>query len=563
MKHTGLRKPFAVTALCAAVAMSSLHAWAVTDQEILNDAKSTDQIVTNGLGLQGQRYSTLDALNTNNINQLRPVWGFSLGGEKQRGQEAQPLIKDGVMYITGSYSRVYALDARTGKELWQYDARLPDGIMPCCDVINRGVALYDDLVIFGTLDAKLVALNKDTGKVVWKKTVADYKAGYSLTAAPLVVNGKLITGVSGGEFGVVGKIEAYNAKNGELLWTRPTVEGHMGYVWKDGKKVEAGISGGEAGKTWPGDLWKTGGAAPWLGGYYDPDTDSLLFGTGNPAPWNSHLRPGDNLYSSSRLALDPNDGSIKWHFQSTPHDGWDFDGVNELISFDYQEGGKTIKAAGTADRNGFFYVLDRTNGKFIRGFPFVDKITWAKGLDKERSADLRRRQPSGQSERGRQGQIRVRRAVVPRWQELDAHGLQPGHRAVLRAVQRVGHGHLERGRRLQEGRGLPGCRLHHQAAQRGLHRRAARHRSEDRQGSLALQQLRATVGRRAGHQGQPGVHRQPGRLPDGVRRQDRQESLRVQHRFGHRRFSGYLGDGRRAVRFRPVRLGWCGPSVGR
>ncbi|MDC6684697.1 PQQ-binding-like beta-propeller repeat protein, partial [Leclercia adecarboxylata] len=146
------------------------------------------------------------------------------------------------------------VDARTGKELWQYDARLPDGIMPCCDVINRGVALYDDLVIFGTLDAKLVALNKDTGKVVWKKTVADYKAGYSLTSAPLVVNGKLITGVSGGEFGVVGKIEAYNPKNGDLLWTRPTVEGHMGYVWKDGKKVESGISGGEAGKTWPGDL---------------------------------------------------------------------------------------------------------------------------------------------------------------------------------------------------------------------------------------------------------------------------------------------------------------------
>ncbi len=151
------------------------------------------------------------------------------------------------MYVTASYSRVFALDARTGKELWQYDARLPDGIMPCCDVINRGVALYGDLVIFGTLDAKLVALNKDTGKVVWKKTVADYKAGYSITAAPLVVNGKLITGVSGGEFGVVGKIEAYNPKNGELLWTRPTVEGHMGYVWKDGKKVENGITGGEAG----------------------------------------------------------------------------------------------------------------------------------------------------------------------------------------------------------------------------------------------------------------------------------------------------------------------------
>ncbi|MDH4561250.1 PQQ-dependent methanol/ethanol family dehydrogenase [Pseudomonas sp. BN411] len=384
MKPATPNQLFARTLLCVAMALSSSLALAgVTDQEILDDAKSTDQVVTNGLGLQGQRYSTLEALNSDNVQQLRPVWALSFGGEKQRGQQAQPLVKDGVMYVTGSYSRVFAVDARTGKKLWQYDARLPDGIMPCCDVINRGVALYDDLVIFGTLDAKLVALNKDTGKVVWRKTVADYKAGYSISAAPLVVKGKLITGVAGGEFGVVGKIEAYNPKNGELLWSRPTVEGHMGYVYKDGKKVENGISGGEAGKTWPGDLWKTGGAAPWLGGYYDPDTDTLLIGTGNPSPWNSHLRPGDNLYSSSRLALNPEDGSIKWHFQTTPHDGWDFDGVNELVSFDYKDGGKTVKAAATADRNGFFYVLDRTNGKFIRGFPFVDTVTWAKGLDKE------------------------------------------------------------------------------------------------------------------------------------------------------------------------------------
>ncbi|MFC3607379.1 PQQ-dependent methanol/ethanol family dehydrogenase [Stutzerimonas tarimensis] len=381
MKHTGLRKPLALTALSAAMALSSLPAWAVTDQDIMNDTKTQGEIVTNGLGVQGQRYSTLDTLNASNVQQLRPVWAFSFGGEKQRGQQAQPLIKDGVMYLTGSYSRVFAVDARTGTKLWQYDARLPDGIMPCCDVINRGVALYDDLVIFGTLDAKLVALNKDTGRVVWRKTVADYKAGYSISAAPMIVKGKLITGVAGGEFGVVGKVDAYDPKTGELLWTRPTVEGHMGYVMKDGKQVENGISGGKPGQTWPGDLWKTGGAAPWLGGYYDPETDSILIGTGNPAPWNSHLRPGDNLFSASRLALNPDDGSIKWHFQTTPHDGWDYDGVNELISFDLVEGGKTIKAAATADRNGFFYVLDRTNGKFIRGFPFVDKITWAKGLD--------------------------------------------------------------------------------------------------------------------------------------------------------------------------------------
>ncbi|VVQ08483.1 Quinoprotein alcohol dehydrogenase (cytochrome c) [Pseudomonas fluorescens] len=383
MTQPARRQPLVLSALLSAMLLSGPALAAVTDQDILQDPKNPEQIVTNGLGVQGQRYSPLDTLNVNNVKDLRPVWAFSFGGEKQRGQQAQPMIKDGVMYLTGSYSRVFAVDARTGKKLWQYDARLPDDIRPCCDVINRGVALYGDLVFFGTLDAKLVALNKDTGKVVWSKKVADHKEGYSISAAPLVINGKLITGVAGGEFGVVGKIEAYDPKNGDLLWSRPTVEGHMGYVYKDGKAVENGISGGEAGKTWPGDLWKTGGAAPWLGGYYDPETNLLLFGTGNPAPWNSHLRPGDNLYSSSRLALNPDDGTIKWHFQSTPHDGWDYDGVNELVSFNYSEGGKEIKAAATADRNGFFYVLDRTNGKFIRGFPFVDKITWATGLDKE------------------------------------------------------------------------------------------------------------------------------------------------------------------------------------
>ncbi|WP_305856810.1 PQQ-dependent methanol/ethanol family dehydrogenase [Balneatrix alpica] len=381
MKRPGQCFKLSLAALLISASYAGSSVAAVTDQDILNDQATAEDVVSNGMGLQGQRYSPLDKINPDTVKELRPVWAFSFGGEKQRGQEAQPLVKDGVMYVTASYSRVFAIDVKSGDELWQYDARLPDGIMPCCDVINRGVALYDDLVIFATLDAKLVALNKDTGKVVWKKTVADYQAGYSITAAPLVVKGKVITGVSGGEFGIVGKVEAYDAKTGQIVWTRPTVEGHMGYIWKDGKQVENGISGGEAGKTWPGDLWKTGGAATWLGGTYDPEVDLLFFGTGNPAPWNSHLRPGDNLFSSSRLAINPDDGSIVWHFQTTPNDGWDFDGVNELISFNYQDQGKEVKAAATADRNGFFYVLNRENGSFIRGFPFVDKITWAEGLD--------------------------------------------------------------------------------------------------------------------------------------------------------------------------------------
>ena len=374
-------KKFTLSALVAAMAIAGTAQAGVTDKDILNDQMTTGDVLTYGMGLRGQGYSPMDKINTETVKDMRPVWAFSFGGEKQRGQESQPMVKDGVMYVTASYSRVFAVDTKTGEELWEYNARLPDGIMPCCDVINRGVALYDDLVIFGTLDAKLVALNNKTGKVVWKKTVEDYKAGYSITAAPIVVRGKVITGVSGGEFGIVGKVEAYDAKTGKLVWTRPTVEGHMGYIWKDGKKMENGISGGQAGKTWPGDLWKSGGAATWLGGTYDADVDLLFFGTGNPAPWNSHLRPGDNLFSSSRLAIDPDTGKIAWHFQTTPHDGWDYDGVNELVSFDYKDGGKTVKAAATADRNGFMYVLNRENGDFIRGFPFVDEITWAKGLD--------------------------------------------------------------------------------------------------------------------------------------------------------------------------------------
>lgn len=351
----------------------------VTYNEILNDAKSTNDVLTYGMGQQGQRYSPLTQIDKKTIKDLVPVWNFSFGGEKQRGQESQPIIKDGVMYVTASYSRVFAIDIATGEELWQYDAKLPDAILPCCDVINRGAAIYDNLIIFGTLDAKLVALDRKNGKVVWRKTIGDYKDGYSITAAPLIVKDLVVTGVAGGEFGIVGKVEARDPKTGELVWLRPTVEGHMGYL--NGK--ENGITGEQAGKTWPGDLWKTGGAATWLGGTYDPDTNLIFMGTGNPAPWNSHLRPGDNLYSSSRLAINPETGKIVWHFQTTPNDGWDFDGVNELISFDYKDkDGKIVKAAATADRNGFFYVLDRTNGKFINAYPFVSNITWAKGIDK-------------------------------------------------------------------------------------------------------------------------------------------------------------------------------------
>ncbi|WP_457447568.1 PQQ-dependent methanol/ethanol family dehydrogenase [Roseateles sp. P5_E4] len=350
---------------------------AVTDQMIEASAKSGQEVLSWGLGTQGQRHSTLKQVNVGNVAKLAPVWAFSFGGEKQRGQESQPLIHNGKMFVTASYSRIFALDAATGAKLWKYEHRLPDGIMPCCDVVNRGAALFDNLVIFATLDAQLVALDQATGDVVWKEKIDDYAAGYSATAAPIIAQGLLLTGVSGGEFGVVGRVEARDPRTGKMVWTRPTVEGHMGYTWdKAGVKHENGISGTQ-GKSWPGDLWKTGGAATWLGGTYDPKTGLAYFGTGNPAPWNSHLRQGDNLFSCSTVAIDVKTGLIKWHYQGTPNDGWDFDGVNEFITFD--QDGKRMGAK--ADRNGFFYVLDATNGQLANAFPFVKKISWATGID--------------------------------------------------------------------------------------------------------------------------------------------------------------------------------------
>jgi alcohol dehydrogenase (cytochrome c) len=365
----------AITAAVPAVAQ-------VTEEDLANDQATTDNVVTNGMGRHLQRYSPLDMVNKETVKRLVPAFAFSLGGEKQRGQETQPLVYDGIIYITGSYSRLFAVDAKTGEEIWQYDARLPEGILPCCDVVNRGAAIYGDKIFFGTLDARMVALDRKTGDVVWNKKIADYQAGYSYTAAPMIVNGLLISGVSGGEFGIVGVVEARDPENGELVWTRPVIEGHMGTY-----KGQESTMTGTLNATWPGDMWKTGGGATWLGGSYDADTDTIVFGTGNPAPWNSHLRnagtptegnAGDNLYAASRLGINPENGEIKWHYQTTPREGWDYDGVNEVIPFEDKDGNKRYA---TADRNGFFYVLNREDGKFVAAYPFVRDITWAKGID--------------------------------------------------------------------------------------------------------------------------------------------------------------------------------------
>lgn len=381
MNRFVLATVMAMTGL-AMTGLATAAAAAVTEEDLANDQQSAENVLTNGMGRDLQRFSPLTTLNRDNVKNLVPAWAFSFGGEKQRGQESQPLIHDGMMYVTGSYSRLYAIDLKTGREVWQYDARLPEGILPCCDVVNRGGAIYGDNIYFGTLDARIVALDLKTGDVKWNKKIADYKEGYSYTAAPLIVNGLVITGNSGGEFGIVGEVQARDAETGETVWTRPVIEGHMGTL-----NGQESTMTGTLNASWPGDMWKTGGGATWLGGSYDADTDTLIFGTGNPAPWNSHLRnagapvegnAGDNLYAASRLGIDPATGEIKWHFQSTPREGWDFDGVNEVVSYTDREGKKRF---GTADRNGFFYVLNREDGAFVDAHPFVKEISWASDID--------------------------------------------------------------------------------------------------------------------------------------------------------------------------------------
>jgi alcohol dehydrogenase (cytochrome c) len=315
-----------------------------------------------------QRFSRLDQINTGNASQLEEAWQMYL--PIPHGFEATPLVVDGTMYFTtGGHTAVYAVDARTGQELWHYTATVPEGVPACCDWVNRGLALGGGKVFFVSLDAKLIALDARTGELLWDEMVADWREGYTATGAPLFVNDKVIVGISGGEYGIRGFLDAYDARTGERTWRFWTIPG-------------PGEPGNE---TWGGELptWMTGGGSTWVTGSYDPELNLLYWTTGNPGPvFNGEVRPGDNLYTDSVLALDPDTGELRWHFQWTPHDIWDWDGVNEVILVDLPMGGQTVKALIHADKNAHFYVLDRTNGEFLMATPFA-RQTWATAIDPE------------------------------------------------------------------------------------------------------------------------------------------------------------------------------------
>ena len=351
---------------------------AVDDARIRNANAEPQNWLTHGRDYAEQRFSPLQKVTEDNVGSLIRVWSYDTG--LKRGHEATPIVVDGVMYATGSWSVVFALDAKTGEELWRFDPEVPKavGAKACCDVVNRGVAVYDGKVFFGTLDGRLIALDAKTGKPVWEVVTVDQSKAYTITGAPRVVKGKVIIGNGGAEFGVRGYVSAYDPKDGKLVWRTYTVPGNPADGFES-KAME------EAAKTWSGgEWWKIGGGGTaWDSMAFDPDLDLLYVGTGNGSPWSrTHRSPGggDNLYLSSILALDPDSGELKWHFQTTPGDNWDFTATQHMILADLEIDGKTRKVIMQAPKNGYFWVLDRETGEFISAEPYVE-VTWSDGVD--------------------------------------------------------------------------------------------------------------------------------------------------------------------------------------
>ena len=334
-------------------------------ERILNARSEPENWLTYYGAYDGQRYSPLDQINTENVKRIGPAWIFQAGttgliaGASTYSFEAAPIVVGGIMFLSGWDGWVWALDAKTGTEIWRYKHATPFDVSLCCGNVNRGVAVAKGKVFTVTPNAHLLALDATTGKRVWDRTYGDVRAGESATVAPLIVKNLVIVGSSGGEFGVRGHLDAFDIDTGEHAWRCYTVP----------KPGEPGF------ETWPsdGEAWARGGANCWITGTFDPETNLLYVGTGNPAPdFDGGVREGDNLYTDSIIAVDVDAGQIRWHYQCTPHDLWDYDSIGECILFE-SDGRKLL---GHFDKNGYFFVVDRTNGSLVQITPFVDRITW-------------------------------------------------------------------------------------------------------------------------------------------------------------------------------------------
>jgi alcohol dehydrogenase (cytochrome c) len=370
-------KPGARLTLLTLVLALSCHLQAQVpyDRILRADAEPQNWLTYNGT-YNSQRYSTLNQVTPANVATLESKW--VLQDQVFGAWQSNPLVVDGIMYVTERPNDVMAVDAKTGRVFWLYRYTPSQDARVCCGANNRGVAILGDTLYMGTLDAHLIAIDAKNGRPLWNIAVADVKLAYSITLAPLVVKDKVIVGVGGGEFGIRGFIAAYDARTGKEAWRFKTIP-------------EPGEPGHD---TWKEDHWKAGGGSVWVTGSYDPALNLTYWGIGNPGPdWNPDQRPGDNLYTDSVVALDADTGQRKWHFQFTPNDGYDYDSVQIPVLVDMNWRGVPSKVLLWANRNGYFYVLDRVTGKFLLGTPFV-KVNWASGLD-ERGRPIQTPQPPG------------------------------------------------------------------------------------------------------------------------------------------------------------------------
>ena len=337
----------------------------VSREQIRGAGTSSDQWLTYSGSLDGRRYTPLTEIAPENVSRLRVRWVHQIDTSESAKSESTPIVVGGVIFTTEPPSDVVALDARSGKVRWRYRRSLPDQLPTCCGSVNRGLAVLGNVLFLGSLDGFLVAIDATTGSVIWQTAVVSPSDGYTMTGAPLIVNGSVVVGVAGGEYGIRGFIAAYDAESGRQQWKFNTIPGP-----------------GEFGhETWKNDAWRTGGGPTWVTGSYDPSLDLLYWGVGNPAPgFQGDVRPGDNLFTDSVLALHASSGKLAWYFQFTPHDEHDWDATQTPILAEVPIKGVLRRAICVANRNGFYYVLDRATGEFLVGVPFVEQ-NWAKGLD--------------------------------------------------------------------------------------------------------------------------------------------------------------------------------------
>jgi quinohemoprotein ethanol dehydrogenase len=382
----GLARYLSPLALAVALALAACNsqpeAGNVTEARLLAAKDNGDDWLSHGRTYAEQRFSPLTDINDANVGQLSLAWAVEL--DTNRGQEATPIVVDGVMYLTTAWSKVMAVDAAIGKVLWQFDPKPigAKGAHACCDVVNRGVAVWQGKVFSGTIDGRLIALDARTGEKLWDVITVDQSKPYTITGAPRVVRGKVIIGNSGAELGVRGYVSAYDAETGDLVWRFYTVPGNPA-DGPDGAASDEAFAR-FAGKTWNGKWWELGGGGTvWDAIVYDPDFDQLLIGVGNGSPWNHRARSagkGDNLFLSSILALDPDTGAYKWHDQENPAEMWDFTATQQITLADLTIDGKVRKVLMQAPKNGFFYVIDRANGKLISAEAYATQ-NWAERID--------------------------------------------------------------------------------------------------------------------------------------------------------------------------------------